>query len=334
MRDQINALNRLTNFTTAPGELVMRKKVTVVGSGFVGSTTAQRIADMELADVVIADILDGPPAGKALDMMETAPITRTDSSITGISTAAGDYSATANSDVVVITAGFPRKPGMSRDDLLKANYEVVKAVVEQIVKHSPNCIIIVVTNPLDAMAQVALKVSGFPKHRVLGMAGVLDSARMSAFVAMELKVSIENVHSFVLGGHGDDMVPLSRYSTVAGIPLPDLLPKERIDAIVERTRKGGIEIVNLLKTGSAYYAPSAAAVEMTEAILKDKKKILPCAVYLEGEYGIKGLFVGVPVKLGAKGVEEIIQIKLTPEENAALQKSSGSVKELITVLGI
>jgi len=312
----------------------MRKKVTVVGSGFVGSTTAQRIADMELADVVIADILDGPPAGKALDMMETAPITRTDSSITGISTAAGDYSATANSDVVVITAGFPRKPGMSRDDLLKANYEVVKAVVEQIVKHSPNCIIIVVTNPLDAMAQVALKISGFPKHRVLGMAGVLDSARMSAFVAMELQVSIENVHSFVLGGHGDDMVPLPRYSTVAGIPLPDLLPKDRIDAIVERTRKGGIEIVNLLKTGSAYYAPSAAAVEMTEAILKDKKKILPCAVYLEGEYGIKGLFVGVPVKLGAKGVEEIIQIKLTPEENAALQKSSGSVKELINVLGI
>jgi malate dehydrogenase len=312
----------------------MRKKVTVVGSGFVGSTTAQRIADMELADVVIADILDGPPAGKALDMMETAPITRTDSSITGICTAAGDYSATANSDVVVITAGFPRKPGMSRDDLLKANYEVVKAVVEQIIKHSPNCIIIVVTNPLDAMAQVALKISGFPKNRVLGMAGVLDSARMSAFVAMELKVSIENVHSFVLGGHGDDMVPLPRYSTVAGIPLPDLLPKERIDAIVERTRKGGIEIVNLLKTGSAYYAPSAAAVEMTEAILKDKKKILPCAVYLEGEYAIKGLFVGVPVKLGAKGVEEIIQIKLTPEENAALQKSSGSVKELIAVLGI
>jgi malate dehydrogenase len=312
----------------------MRKKVTVVGSGFVGSTTAQRIADMELADVVIADILDGPPAGKALDMMETAPITRTDSSITGISTAAGDYSATANSDVVVITAGFPRKPGMSRDDLLKANYDVVKAVVEQITKHSPNCIIIVVTNPLDAMAQVALKVSGFPKNRVLGMAGVLDSARMSAFVAMELKVSIENVHSFVLGGHGDDMVPLPRYSTVAGIPLPDLLPQERIAAIVERTRKGGIEIVNLLKTGSAYYAPSAAAVEMTEAILKDKQKILPCAVYLEGEYGIKGLFVGVPVKLGAKGVEEIIEIKLTPEENAALQKSSGSVKELITVLGI
>jgi malate dehydrogenase len=223
---------------------------------------------------------------------------------------------------------------MSRDDLLKANYEVVKAVVEQIVKHSPKCIIIVVTNPLDAMAQAAFKVSGFPKNRVLGMAGVLDSARMSSFVAAECKVSVENVHSFVLGGHGDDMVPLPRYSTVAGIPLPDLLPKERIDAIVERTRKGGAEIVNLLKTGSAYYAPSAAAVEMVEAILKDKKKILPCAAYLDGEYGIKGLFVGVPVKLGSGGAEEIIQIKLTAEENAALKKSSASVRELVNVLGL
>jgi malate dehydrogenase len=311
-----------------------RKKVTVVGGGFVGSTTAQRIVDKELADVVLTDILDGPPAGKGLDMLESGPITRTDSRAAGISTANGDYSATANSDVVVITAGFPRKPGMSRDDLLKANYDVVKGVVEQIVKHSPNCILVMVTNPLDAMAQAALNVSGFPKNRVMGMAGVLDSARMSSFVAMECKVSVENVHSFVLGGHGDDMVPLPRYSTVAGIPLPDLLPKERIDAIVERTRKGGAEIVNLLKTGSAYYAPSAAAVEMVEAILKDKKKILPCCVYLEGEYGIKGLFVGVPVKLGAKGVEEIIQIKLTAEENAALLKSSASVRELVTVLGL
>jgi malate dehydrogenase len=311
-----------------------RKKVTVVGGGFVGSTTAQRIVDLELADVVLTDILDGPPAGKALDLMEATPITGTDSFATGISTANGDYSGTANSDVVVITAGFPRKPGMSRDDLLKANYEVVKGVVEQIVKHSPNCILVVVTNPLDAMAQVAWKVSGLPKTRVIGMAGVLDSARMSAFVAMECKVSVENVNSFVLGGHGDDMVPLARYSTVAGIPLPDLLSKDRIDAIVERTRKGGAEIVNLLKTGSAYYAPSAAAVEMVEAILKDKKKILPCAAYLEGEYGIQGLFVGVPVKLGAKGVEEIIQIKLTAEENSALQKSAASVRELITVLGI
>ena len=305
-----------------------RKKVTVVGGGFVGSTTAHRIVDLELADVVLTDILDGPPAGKALDMLESGPITRTDSRATGASTATGDYSATAGSDIVVITAGFPRKPGMSRDDLLKANYDVVKAVVEQIVKHSP------VTNPLDAMAQAAFKVSGFPKNRVLGMAGVLDSARMSSFVATECKVSVENVHSFVLGGHGDDMVPLPRYSTVAGIPLPDLLPKEKIDAIVDRTRKGGAEIVNLLKTGSAYYAPSAAAVEMVEAILKDKKKILPCAVYLDGESGIKGLFVGVPVKLGADGAEEIIQIKLTAEENAALQKSSASVRELVNVLGL
>jgi malate dehydrogenase len=311
-----------------------RKKVTVVGSGFVGSTTAQRIVDMELADVVLTDILDGPPVGKALDILESAPITKTDAHAIGISTASGDYSGTANSDIVVITAGFPRKPGMSRDDLLKANYDVVKAVVEQIVKHSPNCIIIVVTNPLDAMAQAAFKVSAFPKQRVLGMAGVLDSARMSAFVAQECKVSVENVHSFVLGGHGDDMVPLPRYSNVAGIPLPDLLPKDKIDAIVERTRKGGAEIVNLLKTGSAYYAPSAAAVEMVAAILKDKKKILPCAVYLEGEYGIKGLFFGVPVKLGAKGAEEVIEIKLTAEENGALQKSSASVRELVTVLGI
>ena len=311
-----------------------RQKVTVVGGGFVGSTTAQRIVDLELADVVLTDILDGPPAGKALDMLQSGPVTRTDARAVGISTANGDYSATAGSDVVVITAGFPRKPGMSRDDLLKANYDVVKAVVEQLAKHSPNSIIVMVTNPLDAMAQVAWKVSGFPKQRVLGMAGVLDSARMSAFVAMECGVSVENVHSFVLGGHGDDMVPLPRYSTVAGVPLPDLLPKEKIDAIVQRTRKGGGEIVNLLKTGSAYYAPSAAVVEMVEAILKDKKKILPCAAYLDGEYGIKGLFVGVPVKLGARGIEKIIEIKLTPEEHAALQKSAATVQELVTVLGL
>ena len=311
-----------------------RKKVTVVGGGFVGSTTAQRIVDLELADVVLTDVLDGPPAGKALDMVESGPVTRTDAKAAGVCTSGGDYSATANSDVVVITAGFPRKPGMSRDDLLKMNYDVVRGVVEQIVKHSPGCIIIVVTNPLDAMAQTAFRVSGFPKSRVLGMAGVLDSARMSTFVAMECKVSVENVHSFVLGGHGDDMVPLPRYSTVAGIPLPDLLPKEKIDAIVDRTRKGGAEIVNLLKTGSAYYAPSASVVEMVDAILKDKKKILPCAVYLEGEYGITGLFMGVPVKLGEGGAEEIIQIKLTPEERAALAKSAASVKELVTVLGI
>jgi malate dehydrogenase len=312
----------------------MRKKVTVVGGGFVGSTTAQRIHDADLADVVLTDILDGVPAGKALDMAESAPILGTDAHAAGISTASGDYRETANSDIVVITAGFPRKPGMSRDDLLKANYDVIKAVVEAIVKLSPGAILIIVTNPLDAMAQAAFKVSGFSKNRVIGMAGVLDSARMSTFVAMEMGVSVESVHSFVLGGHGDDMVPLPRYSTVAGIPLPDLMPKEKIDAIVTRTRKGGAEIVNLLKTGSAYYAPSAAVMQMVEAILKDKKKILPCAAYLEGEYGINGLFVGVPVKLGARGIEQIIEIKLTAEEKAALDKSAASVRELITVLGV
>jgi malate dehydrogenase len=312
----------------------MRKKVTVVGGGFVGSTTAQRIHDFALADVVLTDILEGVPAGKALDMAESGPILGSDAKASGISTASGDYKGTENSDIIVITAGFPRKPGMSRDDLLKANYDVIKGVVEAVVKLSPKAILIVVTNPLDAMAQAAFKASGFPKNRVLGMAGVLDSARMSTFVAEALNVSVENVHSFVLGGHGDDMVPLTRYSTVAGIPLPELLPKEKLDAIVTRTRKGGAEIVNLLKTGSAYYAPSAAAVEMVEAILKDKKKILPCAVYLEGEYGINGLFVGVPVKLGESGVEQIIEIKLTPEEKAALDKSSASVRELVNVLGI
>ena len=287
-----------------------------------------------LADVVLTDILEGVPAGKALDMTESAPILGTDAHVAGISTAAGDYGATAASDIVVITAGFPRKPGMSRDDLLKANYEVVKGVVEAVVKLSPDAILIVVTNPLDAMAQAALKISGFPKNRVIGMAGVLDSARMSAFVAAELGVSVENVHSFVLGGHGDDMVPLARYSTVAGIPLPELISKEKLEAIIVRTRKGGAEIVNLLKTGSAYYAPSAAVAEMVEAILKDKKKILPCAAYLEGEYGIRGLFVGVPVKLGARGIEQIVEIKLTPEEKAALDKSAASVRELVAVLGL
>src|ERR1700726_1099413 len=283
----------------------MRRKVTVVGGGFVGSTTAQRIHDSGLADVVLTDILEGSPAGKALDMAESGPILGTDANAVGISTAGGDYKETANSDIIVITAGFPRKPGMSRDDLLKANYDVIKAVVEAVVKLSPNAILIMVTNPLDAMAGAALRLSKFPKARVIGMAGVLDSARMSAFVAAELNVSVENVTSFVLGGHGDDMLPLVRYSPVAGIPRPELISKEKLEAIITRTRKGGAEIVNLLKTGSAYYAPSAAAVEMVEAIRKARRKILPCAVYLEGEYGIKGLFVGVPVKLGAKGVEEI-----------------------------
>ena len=312
----------------------MRKKVTVVGGGFVGSTTAQRIHDAGLADVVLTDILDGVSAGKALDMAESGPIMGSDAHAAGISTASGDYRGTENSDIIVITAGFPRKPGMSRDDLLKANYDVIKGVVEAIVKLSPKAILIVVTNPLDAMAQAAFKISKFPKARVIGMAGVLDSARMSTFVAEELKVSVENVHSFVLGGHGDDMVPLTRYSTVAGIPLPELIAKDRLDAIVTRTRKGGAEIVNLLKTGSAYYAPSAAVFEMAEAILKDKKKILPCAAYLEGEYGVNGLFVGVPAKLGAGGIEQIIEIKLQPDEKAALDKSAASVRELVTVLGI
>jgi len=312
----------------------MRKKVTVVGGGFVGSTTAQRVVDRGLADVVMTDILEGVPAGKALDLLESTPIIRSDAQTQGISTASGTYEATANSDIIVITAGFPRKPGMSRDDLLKANYDVMKGVVEAVVKLSPNAILIIVTNPLDAMAHVALKLSKFPKARVIGMAGVLDSARMSAFVAAELNVSVENVTSFVLGGHGDDMVPLVRYSTVAGIPLPALLPKEKIDAIVTRTRKGGAEIVNLLKTGSAYYAPSAAVFEMVDAILKDKKKILPCAAFLEGEYGVNGLFIGVPVKLGAKGIEQIIEVKLEADEKAALDKSSASVRELVTVLGL
>ncbi|MFZ0582745.1 MAG: malate dehydrogenase [Candidatus Acidiferrales bacterium] len=312
----------------------MRRKVTVVGGGFVGSTTAQRIHDAGLADVVLTDILEGVPAGKALDMAESGPILGSDVHASGISTASGDYAGTENSDIVVITAGFPRKPGMSRDDLLKANYDVIKAVVQSVVKLSPHAILIIVTNPLDAMAQAAFKISKLPKGRVIGMAGVLDSARMSTFVARELGVSVENVHSFVLGGHGDEMVPLTRYSTVAGIPLPELLSPEKLEAIVTRTRKGGAEIVNLLKTGSAYYAPSAAVVEMVEAILHDKKKILPCAAYLEGEYGISGLFVGVPVKLGAKGIEQIIEIKLRPEEKAALDKSAGLVRELVNVLGL
>jgi malate dehydrogenase len=312
----------------------MRKKVTVVGGGFVGATAAQRIADAGLADVVLTDILEGVPAGKGLDMLEAMPILKSDSHVQGISTHEGDYGATAGSDIVVITAGFARKPGMSRDDLLRANSGVVKQVTEAVAKLSPEAILIVVTNPLDVMCQVALRASGFSKNRVLGMAGVLDSARMRAFIAMEMDVSVENIHAFVLGGHGDSMVPLPRYSTVAGIPLPDLLPKERIDAIVQRTRKGGGEIVNLLKSGSAYYAPSAAAYEMVDAILRDRKKILPCAAYLEGEYGLKGIYMGVPVKLGAAGIEKIIEIKLTDEEKAALDKSAGSVKGMVETLGL
>lgn len=307
-----------------------RNKVTVVGAGNVGATTAQRVADAEIADVVMIDILEGVPQGKGLDMMEACPVSGSDVNVIGTN----DYKDTAGSDIVVITAGLPRQAGMSRDDLLKKNYDIVKAVTAQAVKHSPDAILIVVSNPLDAMVQTAYKVSGFPKERVMGMAGVLDSARMRTFIAMELKVSVDNIHAFVLGGHGDDMVPLPRYSTVAGIPLPDLLAEDKIEAIVNRTRKGGGEIVSYLKTGSAYYAPSASILEMVDAILKDKKKILPTAAYLEGEYGINGLFMGVPCKLGSKGIEEIIEIHLTNDERAALQKSAASVQELVGIIGM
>jgi len=308
----------------------MRKKVSIVGSGNVGATAAHWIASKELADVVLIDIVDGVPQGKGLDLLEAMPIEKRDTNIIGTN----DYADTANSDIVIITAGIPRKPGMSRDDLLNTNYKIMQDVVGKVVAASPNCIIIVVSNPLDAMAQAAYKISKFNSNRVIGMAGVLDSARFRTFIAMELNVSVENVTAFVLGGHGDTMVPLPRYSTVAGIPITELIAPDRLKALVERTANGGAEIVKYLKTGAAYYAPSAAATEMTEAILKDKKKIMPCAAYLEGEYGIKGLFVGVPCKLGAKGLEEIIQIKLTPEEQTALNKSADAVKELVGVIGV
>ena len=306
----------------------MDKKVTVIGAGNVGATAAQRLAEKELCDVVLIDIIEGVPQGKALDLAEAAPIEKHDARLTG----ANEYDASEGSDIVIITAGIPRKPGMSRDDLLKTNANIMKDVTQQVVQRSPEAVLIIVSNPLDAMCHVAYEASGFPKNRVIGMAGVLDSARFRAFIAMELDVSVENTHAFVLGGHGDTMVPLPRYSTVAGIPITELMPKERIDALVERTATGGAEIVSLLKTGSAYYAPASAAVEMAESILKDKKKILPCAVYLEGEYGINDLFIGVPVKLGVGGVEEIIQISLTDEEQAALDKSAGAVEELVEVL--
>ncbi len=306
----------------------MDKKVTVIGAGNVGATTAQRLAEKELCDVVLIDIAEGLPQGKALDLVEAAPIEKHDSFIEGSNT----YDASAGSDIIIITAGIPRKPGMSRDDLIKTNMNIMKRVTADAAKQSPDAIIIIVSNPLDAMCHVAFDTSGFPKNRVIGMAGVLDSARFRAFIAMELNVSVENTHAFVLGGHGDTMVPLPRYSTVAGIPITELMTAERIEALVDRTRKGGGEIVSLLKTGSAFYAPSSAAVEMAEAILKDKKKILPCAAYLEGEYGIDGLFIGVPVKLGKQGIEEIIQIKLTGAENAALQHSAEAVKNLVADL--
>ena len=308
----------------------MRKKVSIVGAGNVGATAAHWIAAKELADVVLIDVVEGIPQGKALDLLEAMPIEKRDVHVIG----ANDYAATAHSDIVVITAGIPRKPGMSRDDLLHTNSKIMSDVVQKVIAQSPEAILIIVSNPLDAMAQAAFKQSGFNRERVIGMAGILDSARFRTFIAEELKVSVENVTAFVLGGHGDTMVPLPRYSTVAGIPITELIPKDRLEAIVQRTRDGGAEIVKHLKTGSAYYAPSAAAVEMVEAILKDKKKIVPCAVYLQGEYGIDGYFIGVPCKLGAAGLEQIIEIKLTPEEDAALKKSAEAVKELCAVIGV
>ena len=307
----------------------MRPKVTVVGgAGNVGATVGQYLVTKELADVVLIDILESVQHGKGLDLLQAGPILGYDSRIFGTK----DYKETAGSDIIVITAGIPRKPGMSRDDLLNTNARIVGGVIDQIVAHSPNCILIVVSNPLDAMTQLAYKRSGFPRERVIGMAGVLDSARFRAFIAQELRVSVENIHAFVLGGHGDTMVPLPRFSTVAGIPITELLAPDRVEALVKRTAGGGGEIVALLGTGSAYYAPAASVMEMVEAILKDKKKILPCCVYLEGEYGIQGLCVGVPVKLGASGVEQIIEVRLMPGEVSALNRSAAAVKELVEFL--
>jgi malate dehydrogenase len=310
------------------GDIAMHKKVTIVGSGNVGATTAHWIASRGLADIVLTDVIEGLPEGKGLDLLEAMPIEKRDVTVLGTE----NYADTANSDILIITAGVPRKPGMSRDDLLNINHKIMKDVIGKAVPHSPNCILIIVSNPLDAMAQAAYKMSSFPRNRVIGMAGVLDSARLRTFIAQELNVSVEDVTAFVLGGHGDTMVPLPRYSTVAGIPITELLDTATIERLVQRTRDGGAEIVNYLKTGSAYYAPAAAVTEMVEAILRDKKKILPCAAYLEGEYGISGLFVGVPCKLGARGIEQIVQIKLTAEEQAALEKSAVAVKALVTAI--
>jgi malate dehydrogenase len=305
-----------------------RPKITVVGAGNVGASVAQYAVEKELGDVVLVDVLEGIPQGKALDLAQAGPIHGYNATLVG----ANGYDDTWDSDVVVITAGLARKPGMTRDDLLFKNAEIVGSVVEQVVARSKNAILVLVTNPLDAMVQLAWKRSGWPTARVIGMAGVLDSARFRTFIARELDVSVENVTAFVLGGHGDTMVPLPRYSTVAGIPITELLSKDTIDALVTRTANGGAEIVGLLKSGSAYYAPAASAVEMVEAILKDKKKILPCAAYLDGQYGVKGLYVGVPVKLGRAGVEQVIEITLTPDEQAAFQKSAAAVRELVDKL--
>ncbi len=306
----------------------MRNKITIVGAGFVGATATHWIAEKEIGDIVLIDIIEGMPQGKSLDLVEASPIKGFDTRVLGTN----NYDDTANSDVVVITAGIPRKPGMSREDLLNTNAKIMRSVVQEIAPRSPNAILIIVSNPLDAMVYLAKEISGFPKSRVMGMAGVLDSARMRAFIAMELNVSVENTHAFVLGGHGDEMVPLPRYSTVAGIPITELMNQEQIDRIVQRTRKGGGEIVGLLKTGSAFYAPGAAVSQMVEAILKDKKQILPCAAYLEGEYGLNGIYFGVPVKLGRSGIEQVIEITLTDEENEALNRSAQAVRNTIETL--
>ena len=306
----------------------MRNKVTVVGAGNVGATTALRIHQLGYADVVLIDVIEDLPQGKGLDMLEAGPVTGTDAGITG----SNNYEATANSDLVVITAGIARRPGMSRDDLLLTNMRITSSVTEQVVKYSPNCIIIAVTNPLDAMVQNVYESSGFPRNRVFGMAGVLDTARFRTFISQELNVSVQDIQALVLGGHGDDMVPLVRYTTAGGIPITELMAEEKIDQLVQRTRNGGGEIVALLKEGSAYYAPSAAITQMVEAVLLDKKRILPCCAYLEGEYGINGLCVGVPVKIGANGMEEVIQVGLTESEKAALNHSADSVKELVEVM--
>src|SRR5258706_1818229 len=311
-------------------ETVMRSKITVVGAGFVGSTLVQRLVERDYADVVMFDIIPNMPQGKALDILQAGPVLGYDSLVAGTN----DYADTANSDIAIITSGFPRKRGMSRDDLVKKNQEVVTQVTREVVSRSPNCIIIMVTNPLDAMAQLAYHVSGFPRQRVIGMAGVLDTARCRTVIAQELNVSVRDVQAYVLGGHGDAIVPLARMCTVAGVPIAQLMPAERIEQIVQRTRDGGAEIVNLLGTGSAYFAPSASVLQMVDSILLDKKMIMPCAVYLQGEYGIRDLFVGVPAKLGAGGMEQVIEVELDEKEQALLQKSADAVKELVEVMGI
>lgn len=308
----------------------MRSKITVIGAGFVGSTLVQRLAERDYADVVMFDIVPNMPQGKALDIQEAGPVLGYDTLVTGTN----DYADTTDSDIVVITSGFPRKPGMSRDDLLKKNQEIITEVTQQVVKHSPNSIIIMVSNPLDAMAQLALKISGFPRERLIGMAGVLDTARFRTFIAQEVGASVRDVQAYVLGGHGDTMVPLARMCTVAGVPISQLISAERIEQIVQRARDGGAEIVKLLGTGSAYFAPSASVLQMVDSILLDKKMIMPCTVYLQGEYGIKDLYIGVPAQLGAQGLEKVIEVELTESEQAALKKSAAAVQELVNVMGI